>query len=218
MMYGEDELRALAAILVENDVYILADELYEKIVFDGNKHVSIGSFDETRDLTVTVNGCLESLFNDGVAHRIHACLTGDHQSREHHSNPIHHQRDVVRAKRRGCRSSARGGGFASHGCGVPAPARHHYGALAGYSRRPFRKAARRVLCVDKRGRVSEMLLIDRLPTGQLSWHNTRSGLPPARRLATPIICGFRTPVRTGISSKGPPGLRRGSRPFRSIDL
>jgi len=56
MMYTESELHALAKILAENEIYILADELYEKIIFDGNAHVSIGSFDETRDLTITING------------------------------------------------------------------------------------------------------------------------------------------------------------------
>ncbi|HZV13093.1 MAG TPA: pyridoxal phosphate-dependent aminotransferase [Candidatus Kapabacteria bacterium] len=56
MMYTESELRALAHILAEQDIYILADELYEKIVFDGNTHTSIGSFDEVRDRTVTING------------------------------------------------------------------------------------------------------------------------------------------------------------------
>jgi aspartate aminotransferase len=56
MMYSAEELHALAKVLAGTGIYILSDELYEKIVFDGNKHVSIGSFDEVRDQTITVNG------------------------------------------------------------------------------------------------------------------------------------------------------------------
>ncbi len=56
MMYSEAELRALASIIDEKDLYVLSDELYEKIVFDGNTHCSIGSFPEMRERTITVNG------------------------------------------------------------------------------------------------------------------------------------------------------------------
>jgi len=56
MMYTADELHAIAKVLAGTGIYILSDELYEKIVFDGNRHVSIGSFDEVRDQTITVNG------------------------------------------------------------------------------------------------------------------------------------------------------------------
>lgn len=56
MMYTADELHEIAKVLAGTGIYILSDELYEKIVFDGNRHVSIGSFDEVRDQTITVNG------------------------------------------------------------------------------------------------------------------------------------------------------------------
>ncbi len=42
-VYGRDELRALAAIAKKRDLFILADEAYEKLVFDGGKHVSPAS-------------------------------------------------------------------------------------------------------------------------------------------------------------------------------
>ncbi len=56
-VYTGDELRALAAVAVEKDVLVVADEIYEKMIYDDVKHVSIGSFN--RDIlarTITVNG------------------------------------------------------------------------------------------------------------------------------------------------------------------
>lgn len=57
VVYSEAELRALAAVAVKHGLLIISDEIYEKIVYDGARHVSIASFDsETYAHTVTVNG------------------------------------------------------------------------------------------------------------------------------------------------------------------
>lgn len=42
-VYSLDELKAIAEILVENDVWVVSDEIYEKILYDGSTHISIGS-------------------------------------------------------------------------------------------------------------------------------------------------------------------------------
>jgi aspartate aminotransferase len=56
-VYTADELRALGEIALEEDIIILSDEIYEKLVYGEAKHVSIGSLsDELRNLTITVNG------------------------------------------------------------------------------------------------------------------------------------------------------------------
>ena len=55
-VYREDSLRALAALSIEKDFFILADEVYEKIVYGGARHFSVASVSpEVRDHTVTVN-------------------------------------------------------------------------------------------------------------------------------------------------------------------
>ncbi|MCM1991652.1 pyridoxal phosphate-dependent aminotransferase [Oceanirhabdus seepicola] len=55
-VYTEEELREIAEIAVENNIYIIADEIYEKLIYDG-KHVSIASFGEKiKDLTIVING------------------------------------------------------------------------------------------------------------------------------------------------------------------
>ncbi|MDH3258891.1 MAG: pyridoxal phosphate-dependent aminotransferase [Deltaproteobacteria bacterium] len=55
--YTEDELRALAEIIVEKDIFVISDEIYERIVYDGFKFVSIGSLgEEIFKRTIVVNG------------------------------------------------------------------------------------------------------------------------------------------------------------------
>lgn len=56
-MYGEEELGAIARVIAERDLYCLSDEIYEHIVYEGNRHVSIASLHPgAYDRTVTVNG------------------------------------------------------------------------------------------------------------------------------------------------------------------
>jgi aspartate aminotransferase len=55
-VYLESELKAIAQVISKHPgIIIVADEIYEYINFTG-KHVSIGSFPEVKDQTVTVNG------------------------------------------------------------------------------------------------------------------------------------------------------------------
>jgi aspartate aminotransferase len=55
-VYSKDEILALAEVLKKKDIYIVSDEIYEKIVFDDEKHFAIGSIEELRDKTITING------------------------------------------------------------------------------------------------------------------------------------------------------------------
>lgn len=55
--YSKDELEAIAEVLVKHQVVCIADEIYEKIIYDHFKFVSIASLNpQIRDLTITVNG------------------------------------------------------------------------------------------------------------------------------------------------------------------
>ena len=56
MVYTEEELRAIADVAVENNIYVVSDEIYEHLIYEG-KHVSIASFNEKiKDLTIIING------------------------------------------------------------------------------------------------------------------------------------------------------------------
>ncbi|MBN1316935.1 MAG: pyridoxal phosphate-dependent aminotransferase [Anaerolineales bacterium] len=56
-IYTAKELEALARVLVERNVAVISDEIYEKLIYDGAEHASIGSFgQDIFDLTITCNG------------------------------------------------------------------------------------------------------------------------------------------------------------------
>ena len=55
--YTQQELSDIARFCVKNDIYVVSDEIYEKLVYDGFKHTSIASLsDEIRQLSIIVNG------------------------------------------------------------------------------------------------------------------------------------------------------------------
>jgi aspartate aminotransferase len=57
MVYTRAELKALAQVIVDRDILVVADEIYEKIIYDGAQHVSIGSLGkEIFDRTLISSG------------------------------------------------------------------------------------------------------------------------------------------------------------------
>src|SRR2546423_905205 len=60
-VYTREELEAIVEVASGEDIYILSDEIYEKLVYDDAKHDSIASLSkEAYDLTITVNGFSKS--------------------------------------------------------------------------------------------------------------------------------------------------------------
>ncbi len=56
-VYSEDELRAIAEVVKRHEnVYVLADEIYEHINFTGKGNFSMGSIPEIAERVITVNG------------------------------------------------------------------------------------------------------------------------------------------------------------------
>ena len=55
-IFTKDEMKLIADLCVEHDVIAVTDEIYEHILYDGKKHISIGSLDEMRDRTITISG------------------------------------------------------------------------------------------------------------------------------------------------------------------
>lgn len=55
-IYEENELKEIANWAVKNNIFVISDEIYEKLVYDG-KHISIASFNEDiKKLTIVING------------------------------------------------------------------------------------------------------------------------------------------------------------------
>ncbi len=61
MIYSADELRALADVCVKHDLYILADEIYYQLIYDGVEFTSIASLgEEVKERTLLINGVSKS--------------------------------------------------------------------------------------------------------------------------------------------------------------
>ncbi len=61
VIYRREELKAIAEIISRHNVYCLSDEIYEKIIYDGEKHISIGSLNnKIKSLTILINGFSKS--------------------------------------------------------------------------------------------------------------------------------------------------------------
>ena len=56
-VYTREELEALVEVADSEDIFILSDEIYEKLTYDGAKHVSVASLSKKAyNLTITING------------------------------------------------------------------------------------------------------------------------------------------------------------------
>jgi aspartate aminotransferase len=55
-VYTRQELEALAEVVARTGIYVLSDEIYEKVIFDGIRHFSIGSIPSVREQVITING------------------------------------------------------------------------------------------------------------------------------------------------------------------
>ncbi|MHB8917640.1 MAG: pyridoxal phosphate-dependent aminotransferase [Desulfocucumaceae bacterium] len=60
VMMTRENLEAIAEVAKRHDLVVISDEIYEKLVFDGWKHWSIGSFPGMKERTLTVNGVSKS--------------------------------------------------------------------------------------------------------------------------------------------------------------
>jgi aspartate aminotransferase len=61
LAYDRATLEGIAALAIEHDFYVISDEIYEKLVYDGFKHISIASLgQEIKERTVVVNGLSKS--------------------------------------------------------------------------------------------------------------------------------------------------------------
>lgn len=61
MVYTKEELEAIAEVIVKRDIYVVADEMYEYLIYDDEKAISIASLnDEIYKRTITCSGLAKS--------------------------------------------------------------------------------------------------------------------------------------------------------------
>ena len=57
MLYSEDELRSLAEVCIKHDLYVMSDEIYYRLLYDGKKFTSFASLGEDiKERTIIING------------------------------------------------------------------------------------------------------------------------------------------------------------------
>ena len=62
---SEDVLKKLAEIAASNDLMVISDEVYERLIYDGAKHISIASLPGMKERTFTMNGMSKAYAMDG---------------------------------------------------------------------------------------------------------------------------------------------------------
>ena len=61
MLYSREELQGIADVCVKHDLFIIADEIYYKLLYDGREFTSIASLGEdVKELTIIINGVSKS--------------------------------------------------------------------------------------------------------------------------------------------------------------
>lgn len=61
MMYSKEELEEIGQICLKHDILIISDEIYEKLIYTAEPHVSIASISkELKEQTVVINGVSKS--------------------------------------------------------------------------------------------------------------------------------------------------------------
>ena len=60
MVLSKDEVELVVKLAVENDAYIVSDEVYEKLVYSSHQHISFGLYEEIRDRLIICNGYSKS--------------------------------------------------------------------------------------------------------------------------------------------------------------
>jgi len=60
-IYGDGDLKEIADLAVSKGIAVVSDEIYEKIIYDGQKHTSIASLgNKIKDISIVVNGVSKS--------------------------------------------------------------------------------------------------------------------------------------------------------------
>lgn len=103
-IWNRQQLEALAKMAVKHDFYIIADEIYDKLVYDGRKHVPIASLgSEIKKRTIIINGVSKSYamtgfrigYAAGPKDVIKAMTTYQSQATSNASTPAQHAAAVA---------------------------------------------------------------------------------------------------------------------------
>jgi len=55
-VFDDEEIAAVIEVVTQNDLILITDEIYDRILYDGRVHVSPGSLEPLKDRTITIGG------------------------------------------------------------------------------------------------------------------------------------------------------------------
>jgi aminotransferase len=55
-IFSRTEMEAIAALAIENDLFVLTDEIYEYFVYDGARHISLATLPGMAERTISISG------------------------------------------------------------------------------------------------------------------------------------------------------------------
>lgn len=64
-VYSKQDLEQIAELAVKNNLFVISDEIYDKLIYDGLKHVSIATCENMLERTLLINGASKSFAMTG---------------------------------------------------------------------------------------------------------------------------------------------------------
>ncbi len=142
-VYSREELEAIVEVAAEEDIYILSDEIYEKLVYDDVEACQHRLALE-RGLRSHHHGqrFQQILRDDRLAARLHGRAGSDRESGRFHPEPQHFEPVLLRAKRRDRRAQGRPAAALRHARRVRYAAQLHVSTASPRSRTSPRSSRR----------------------------------------------------------------------------
>ena len=152
--YSREDLQEIAKVVLESDMYVIADEIYDKVIFDDFRFTPFASLgEEIKKRTILINGVSKAYAMTGVAHRVRRRPRGYHQEHGQGPEPRHEQPLLGGAEggSRGLRRAPVLG--AAHGHRVPATQKLRPESPEADQGRDLPQAGRRFLRLSQRVRL-----------------------------------------------------------------
>ena len=95
LTYDRETLERIAELVLKHNLYVVSDEIYEKLTYDGFRHISIASLSkEIKARTIVVNGLSKSYAMTGWRIGFAAGPERDHKGHDEYSEPVYIEPDV----------------------------------------------------------------------------------------------------------------------------
>jgi N-succinyldiaminopimelate aminotransferase len=71
-VFSRAELGLICSLAREHDAWVVTDEVYEHLVFDGSQHVPVATLPEMAERTITISSAGKTFSADGLEGRLAA--------------------------------------------------------------------------------------------------------------------------------------------------